>query len=494
VASWYYVDMKSEQPCFTGTLPKPGKKLIGKKIEYYVEAQNKTFQPARTEQFDPIVVKSAQECKKNVPVAPFLNNATVAVFPSVPAGFVGGGIGTAAVVGIVGAGAAVAGTTAVVVSNNNDTTTTTLAVVINPTTTTTTTLAPSTTTTTLAPGTNKAPFAVLKVSPDPPVGLTPLTVTFDLCSSTDADGDALSFFHDFGDGSKASGCIATHTYTAVSFQGPGASTAEVGIRSTSYSYNGSVVDTSGASQSRERLVTVNVPTPTTTTTSTTSTTTTTTSTTTTTTTTTLPPSFTLNLTKTGDTANGGVVDDTGQIKCGFGCTSGSGTYASGTTVTLTANSAFGFVVWTWSGSPPVGCAPAQTSCAITLTANQDVTVDFQNLGFRDGTTAANLQWRSTVQMEKAELQVIANGTTRVVVREGEMAGLLALADGENRIEATVVRAAGKAGQWRFDLAGAVRPGSLRVVAGDVVLVTDSEIVFRLQGKTGERVVFAFKSQ
>jgi hypothetical protein len=33
-----------------------------------------------------------------------------------------------------------------------------------------------------------------------------------------------------------------------------------------------------------------------------------------------------------------------------------------------------------------------------------------------------------------------------------------------------------------------------VVAGDVVLVTDSEIVFRLQGKTGERVVFAFKSQ
>jgi len=48
------------------------------------------------------VVKSAQECKKNVPVAPFLNNATVAVFPAVPAGFVGGGIGTAAVVGIVG--------------------------------------------------------------------------------------------------------------------------------------------------------------------------------------------------------------------------------------------------------------------------------------------------------------------------------------------------------------------------------------------------------
>src|SRR5690242_2668457 len=51
VSSWYYVDMKSDQPCFTGTLPKPGKKLVGKKIEYYVEAQNKAFEPARTAEF-----------------------------------------------------------------------------------------------------------------------------------------------------------------------------------------------------------------------------------------------------------------------------------------------------------------------------------------------------------------------------------------------------------------------------------------------------------
>jgi len=40
-----YVDMKTDQPCFTGVLPKPGKKLVGKKIEYYVEAQDKTFNP-----------------------------------------------------------------------------------------------------------------------------------------------------------------------------------------------------------------------------------------------------------------------------------------------------------------------------------------------------------------------------------------------------------------------------------------------------------------
>src|SRR6188508_3809944 len=94
VPSWYYVDMKSEQPCYAGILPRPGKKLVGKKIEYYVEAQDRTFNAGRTAEYAPIVVSSAQECKKEVPVAPFLNNATVAVFPSVPAGFVGaGGLG-----------------------------------------------------------------------------------------------------------------------------------------------------------------------------------------------------------------------------------------------------------------------------------------------------------------------------------------------------------------------------------------------------------------
>src|SRR4029079_15296895 len=104
--SWYYVDMKSDQPCLTGILPRPGKQLVGKHVEYYLEAQNKAFVPSRTAEYAPIVVRSAQACKKEVPVAPFLNNATVAVFPSLPAGSVGGGIGTAAVVGIVGAGAA----------------------------------------------------------------------------------------------------------------------------------------------------------------------------------------------------------------------------------------------------------------------------------------------------------------------------------------------------------------------------------------------------
>ena len=57
--SWYYVDMKSDQPCFAGVLPRPGKKLVGKKVEYYVEGQDKTFNAGRTAEFAPIVVSNA---------------------------------------------------------------------------------------------------------------------------------------------------------------------------------------------------------------------------------------------------------------------------------------------------------------------------------------------------------------------------------------------------------------------------------------------------
>src|SRR4051812_36233171 len=179
IPSWYYVDMKTDQPCWAGILPKPGKKLVGKKIEYYVEAQDRTFNAARTAEYAPVVVSSARECKKDIPVAPFLNNATVAVFPAMPAGFAAGGaIGTGAILGIAGAGAAAAGTAVAISSSNGDSATTTLAGNANTTTTTAPpATTPSTTTTTTQPArSNRAPNAVLQTTPDPPTGTTPLTV------------------------------------------------------------------------------------------------------------------------------------------------------------------------------------------------------------------------------------------------------------------------------------------------------------------------------
>jgi hypothetical protein len=73
--AWYYVDMKGEGSCYSGTLPRPGKKLLGKTIEYYVDAQNKASEPSRSPSFEPRVVKSAEDCDKDKPVAPFLNSA-----------------------------------------------------------------------------------------------------------------------------------------------------------------------------------------------------------------------------------------------------------------------------------------------------------------------------------------------------------------------------------------------------------------------------------
>ena len=485
VPSWYYVDMKSDQPCFTGTLPKPGKKLVGKKIEYYVEAQNKAFEPARTAEFDPIVVKSAQECKKNVPVAPFLNNATVAVFPSVPAGFVGGGIGTAAVVGIVGAGAAAAGTAAVVASNNDDTTTTTIAAGVNTTTTIAVTTTTTTTTTTTVPSTNHAPFAVLATNPDPPQGQGPLTVTFDLCKSSDSDKDPLNFFFDFGDGAKSSGsCNVSHTYSA-SFR----AAANVGALDRSYTAEACVVDPGNLSACRTRNVVATSPPPPPTT---------------------LPacptPTVTLGNPPNGTTFCTGFIpaDATasGATQVTFtgneiDCSTGAFLETDDTQTVSGSGPAYGPIFLTVVPANGVNAcykvaAVASNKCGrLTATDTHQVSVDF-NLcvilprGPLRGTTVS-----SDLALPGGRLQVVLNGSAAFHSPAGRSVATTEPREGENRVEATLVGGQGP-GTWRFELpAGAVRPGSLRVVAGEASLVTETAVVIRLAGAPGERVVITF---
>ena len=486
VQSWYYVDMKSDQPCFTGTLPRPGKKLVGKKIEYYVEAQNKAFEPARTAEFDPIVVKSAQECKKNVPVAPFLNNATVAVFPSVPAGFVGGSIGTAAVVGIVGAGAAAAGTAAVVASNNNnDTTTTTIAVVVNST-TTTTTLASTTTTTTL-PSKNGSPFAVLTTNPDPPSGTGPLTVTFDLCKSTDPDKDALNFFFDFGDGGKSSGsCNVSHTYQS-SFRAAG----NVRALDRSYTAEACVVDPGNLSACRTRNVVATCPSPTVDLSSPP------------TPVSGCPPRLPVQATTRNATAVTFCAEPTNPVNCGFrivppidkflpsppppnptvcGDGSRSGDTFS-TTLTLSDR-----------GDCYKVTAQATGACG-NATSGSSYVADFGCPSFSGASTGQQRVegWSSDLTVEGGRLQVIVNGAAPAFPERGRAFGTSSLVNGENRVEAVLVETAGKPGLWRIDFnpSESVVEGSLRVISGEAVLLGASSATFRLSGREGERIVFTF---
>jgi hypothetical protein len=104
-----------------------------------------------------------------------------------------------------------------------------------------------------------------------------------------------------------------------------------------------------------------------------------------------------------------------------------------------------------------------------------------------------LAWSSDLDVEGGRLQVIVNGSSAAYPGTGRAYGMAALADGTNRVEATVVDGRGKPGQWRFDFLApqAIAPGSVRVVAGEVVEISGATITFRLKGTPGERVAFTF---
>ena len=92
-------------------------------------------------------------------------------------------------------------------------------------------------------------------------------------------------------------------------------------------------------------------------------------------------------------------------------------------------------------------------------------------------------------------QVVVNGSDRRLRRRRPLHG-----DGRGPPRREPHRGAARAGraapgQWRFELGStaSLEPGSLRVVAGNVALVTGDAVVFRLSGRPGERIVFTFRA-
>ena len=64
------------------------------------------------------------------------------------------------------------------------------------------------------PSAEHGPKIDCRVNPDPPEGPSPLAVTFNMCGTTDPDGDPIRYSFDFGDGATSQGeCRAKHTYS-----------------------------------------------------------------------------------------------------------------------------------------------------------------------------------------------------------------------------------------------------------------------------------------
>ena len=317
LSTWYYVEMASDAPCFSGLLLRPSKALIGKKIFYYLDVQGGGT--GRTPEYAPIVVRSAQECTTKLPVAPVSATGPAAVFPAIPAGFVGGGVSTGVITGGVAA-AAVIGGGAVLLTNDDDTTApiTTVPVTNPPATTPPVTVPPPT-----APPPSSGLVVACQASPRS--GEAPLRVSFATFPS--GGTGTYEFEWSFGDGGESSNPNPSHTFVS-----PGVFNSTVRVRSGAQT----------ATCSRPITVTT-TPTP--------------------------PPpppnTFTLSVSLAGDGT--GTVTGPG-INCPGDCVE---TFTAGTPVTLNATPGSGSTFIGWSGAC-TGTGP----CMVSMTSNQAVTAKF----------------------------------------------------------------------------------------------------------------------
>jgi len=434
--NWYYVEMKADAPCHAGVLPKPRKELIGKKIQYYVDAFDQKFLENRTVDNEALVVKSESECQKDTPVAPFASSAPGAVFPAVPAGFAAAGIGTATVLAAVGGAAVVGGGVALATRSSNSPSPTQTAG--SPPTTAPAAL-PTTTTTTLPAVPFNASFHVRLggVEQGSPINLpffNPFQaqqVEFDMCQSTGPGKLAYNVDVNLHVETNFPGpippppnfpttlggkCDVPITFTPVTgittpFDGQhangniGASGNLVPVFTITFVYD-----------VRMRVETQNTP---------------------------------------GNAPN---AHEDFQVRMPF-------------------QPCF-FPVAASGVSKDTPCLASVSPTAQPTTA-----------------LARRIGWASQLDVEGASGQVMVNGETAAFAGPGGSTALAAGRRGENRVEAQLVQGAGKPGTWRFELGATANlvPGSLRVLAGSVAEISGEAVVFRLSGRAGERVVFTFRT-
>jgi hypothetical protein len=360
---WYHVAMTPDAQCFEGVLPRPNRELVGKKVPYYVEVASQSLDVGRTQEHEPVVVRTEAECRVKA-VAPYLSKAAVKVFPEMPPGFTAGGLGTSLVAG---GAAVVVGIGAGVLAGGNDGSDARPPQPPPP------SPAPPPGSTVPPgsgppppppppPGSNGPPNGVFVVSPDPPLGASPMAVRFNLCRSTDPDNDTLVFRFDFGDGQSARGsCREDHTY-----QAPPNGEAV-------YTVTACVTDgRPGNEQCRTYQVRVQGER--------------------------VAPPVTRALSVTVAGTGAGNVSGPNGIACPGTC---SGGFGNGEVVTLTAAPAAGSTFGGWTGA---GCG-ASLTCTVTMNADQAVTATFD-----------------AIPMSTLDVTLPGNGTGRVTAAQIDCPG------------------------------------------------------------------------
>ena len=533
-ANWYYVEASTPTPartddpaellCRRATLPKPKKSLLDKHVEYYVEATGKRLESSQTETYRPLVVRNEGECKKKA--APFVPNATVQVFPVMPAAFAaGGGLSGTALVAVVGAG--VAGGAGVVVAATNGGGSTPTTQPATPSTTAPPATVPTTTaTTTLPPAVVFNP--VFKVfnngmlqAGSTIVGLEPLKLQFYMCESTGPL--PLKYNVLVNGGLVTAGCDSTITFSSGGFTaGLGAVVASRGgVRAAGTAYNVVMQIQSegpGNNPKDSRALTVDVsagcsgtgpmstltspadksvfePYPITGVS--------------------LPYPVAFTSTTSGPNPTQDVQYYAGSTL--LGSSTGGPTYqfdwsqaqakAYIQAVPVTDPAC---VLSTVGASGPVCCEAIATVFAVARDtcpkpnsgppsnqASIKVITDLCSGAAGPpvvGPFVASPPLVSQLDVPGGRGQVVFNGSEVVFPPKGRVPLAGRTHSGVNRVEATLVEAGGKPGLWRFELGESAAPGSLRVIAGQVTLITADSVVFRLSGRSGERVVFTFRNR
>jgi hypothetical protein len=510
---WYYVEMASNSPCDAGILPRPKKELVGRRIQYYLNAFDRSFTESRTPEAEALVVANASECHSKLPVAPVVNSATVAVFPSLPAGFAGGaaaGLGAGATAALaVGGAAVVGGGVAVAAGGSGEGSAPTPTTLPPAGGVPTTTVPTTTTTTTTLASALKADFKVFDgptlLSGDTIVGNEPLVLRFDMCATVGPY--PMRFAVEVDGVIETNGCNSFVTFTTASassaFQG-----AAVRSSATSRTYAvrmtiQSVAPNNDPKAFRRLTVQVNPAAQ--------------------------PPPGGCSTDKQGPVVtltkplSGSLYPSPNPYPVHFEASASDAT---------TGNNGVAFVEYkvnypgptqlilgpVTSGSPwpydwtvsavnaylGTACAAflevqayAQDSCGnASYSAKTQVIINNTGTCTPDpgpGASAASATILSELGVPGGAGQVVANGEA-AFPRAGRSSLAVRVEPRGNRVEGTLVEAR-SAGTWRFEFGGVpgFRPESLRVVAGEVLQLAGDSVTFRLQGRPGERVVFVFRA-